>query len=120
MINIIRLLQVVWAAVFLLAGSYSASAVATELTVSADQQPGQEVIEVKVVSVLIGGNLAGTITVKRCDECELLQFRVTPETQYFDTRNRLSKLQNARSLTGKLAGVSYVENTKVANAIYQY
>ena len=74
---------------------------------SMPENPTEVGIETTVVSVLISNNSTGTITVKNCDECEPLQFRVTQESQFLRNGVVSGDIRQARSLNGKYAVVVY-------------
>ncbi len=77
--------------------------------------PTEVGLEMEIVSVLVSKKLKGTLTGKVCEECELIQVRITPQTVYFERPDKRVALLKARSLTGK--GAVLVYNVKSMEAI---
>ncbi|MEM7206597.1 MAG: hypothetical protein AAF434_02120 [Pseudomonadota bacterium] len=86
----------------------------------ANDEPDEVGYEMTVISVLIGGDLNGTLTGKRCEDCELIQVKVTSNTQFFINGDTPADLKNARSLTGKPALVAFNTATRVATVITSF
>ena len=82
--------------------------------------PDHHGIELMVVSVLITNNLTGTLTGKLCEDCELMQFRITPDTRYLVSGGQPAPLELARGLTGKDAAIAYRISTKEATQIASF
>ncbi|MEM7294102.1 MAG: hypothetical protein AAF420_12015 [Pseudomonadota bacterium] len=75
-------------------------------------------IELTVISVLISNNRTGTLTAKTCEDCEIIQLKITPNTRYFLNGVQEVDLLLARNLTGKAAGVGYNVESKEALEIF--
>ena len=95
---------------------------ATEWTVPEDAaEPSYEIIEqAYVVSALVGENSKGTITVRACDDCEVIQLRIVPETKLRKFGAGTTDVRNAKLLTGKSADISYVIESKIVTGILSF
>ena len=95
---------------------------ATEWTVPEDAAPpSYEIIEqAHVISALVGENSKGTITVRACDDCDVIQLRIVPETKLRQFGAGTTDIRNAKLLTGKSADISYAIESKIVTGILSF